>query len=114
MKKAQCGECGRAGGYALYCLRCAEEMLKQQEPVGKFAKFTDGIWREVTDGSAGVPLYAAPQQTEQSKLERNYMELIMSVGNAYPNETRHQTALRYIKEREVLSTDQAKLNEKNK
>ena len=29
----------------------------QQEPVGKFAKFTDGIWRELTDGSAGVPLY---------------------------------------------------------
>ena len=25
--------------------------------MGKFAKFTDGIWREVTDGSAGVPLY---------------------------------------------------------
>jgi len=30
---------------------------KQGKPVGKFAKFTDGIWREVTDGSAGVPLY---------------------------------------------------------
>ena len=29
----------------------------EQEPVGKFAKFTDGIWRELTDGSAGVPLY---------------------------------------------------------
>ena len=34
----------------------------QQELVGKFAKFTDGIWREVTDGSAGVPLYTAPPQ----------------------------------------------------
>jgi len=33
-----------------------------QEPVGKFAKFTDGIWREVTDGSAGVPLYTSPPQ----------------------------------------------------
>ena len=31
MKKAQCGECGRAGGYPLYCMRCAEEMLKQSE-----------------------------------------------------------------------------------
>jgi len=30
---------------------------ESQEPVGKFAKFNDGIWREVTDGSAGVPLY---------------------------------------------------------
>jgi hypothetical protein len=34
----------------------------QQEPVGKFAKFTDGIWREVTDGSLGVSLYTAPIQ----------------------------------------------------
>jgi hypothetical protein len=32
-----------------------------QEPVGRFAKFTDGIWREVTDGSAGVPLYTTAQ-----------------------------------------------------
>ena len=29
-----------------------------------------------------------------------YQELIMAVGKKYPNETRHQTALRYIKERE--------------
>lgn len=34
----------------------------EQEPVGKFAKFTDNIWREVTDGSAGLPLYTTPPQ----------------------------------------------------
>ena len=34
----------------------------EQEPVGTFAKFTDGIWREVTDGSAGVSLYTTPPQ----------------------------------------------------
>jgi hypothetical protein len=34
----------------------------EQEPVGRFAKFTDGIWREVTDYSAGVPLYTHPPQ----------------------------------------------------
>ena len=34
----------------------------EQEPVGKFAKFTDNIWREVTNGSAGVPLYTTPPQ----------------------------------------------------
>jgi len=38
--------------------------MTEQKPVGKFARFTDGIWREVTDGSAGVPLYAAPPQRE--------------------------------------------------
>ena len=32
----------------------------EQEPVGRFAKFTDGIWREVTDGSSGMPLYTTP------------------------------------------------------
>jgi hypothetical protein len=38
------------------------EALAQPEPVGRFAKFTDGIWREVTDGSAGVALYTTPPQ----------------------------------------------------
>jgi hypothetical protein len=41
--------------------RQAIEQAEKQEPVGKFAKFTDGIWREVTDGSAGIPLYTTPQ-----------------------------------------------------
>ena len=38
---------------------------EQGEPMGKFAKFTDGIWREVTDGSAGVPLYTTPQGCDE-------------------------------------------------
>ena len=65
--KCACDECGRSGGYALYCLRCAEMFIKQseQEPVGKFAKFTDGVWREVTDGSPGVLLYTAPPQPKE-------------------------------------------------
>lgn len=40
------------------------------EPVGRFAKFTDGIWKEVTDGSAGQPLYTAPPQREWMEQER--------------------------------------------
>jgi hypothetical protein len=35
---------------------------ESQEPVGRFAKFTDGIWRPVTNYSAGVPLYTHPPQ----------------------------------------------------
>tara|TARA_R110002126_G_scaffold27206_1_gene91436 strand:+ start:210 stop:764 length:555 start_codon:yes stop_codon:yes gene_type:complete len=49
----------------------AQDKLAQpeQEPVGKFAKFTDGIWREVTNGSAGVQLYTTPpQRTEQEPM----------------------------------------------
>ena len=30
-----------------------------------------------------------------------YYELIMAVGTKFPNETRHETALRYIRERET-------------
>ena len=47
-------------------------------------------------------------ERELAEAKRNYMELIMAVGNVCPNETRHQTALRYIKEREAPSTDQSK------
>ena len=43
-------------------LREAIAELESQEPVGRFAKFTDGVWRPVTDYSAGVPLYTTPPQ----------------------------------------------------
>jgi hypothetical protein len=33
--------------------------------------------------------------------EVQYNELIMAVGNKYPGETRHETALRYIREAET-------------
>ena len=51
----------------------------KDEPVGKFAKFTDGIWREVTDGSAGVPLYTTPPKRAWVGLtdkERDYFTYI--------------------------------------
>ena len=34
------------------------------------------------------------------RYEKRYYELIMAVGNKYPNETRHETALRYIRSAE--------------
>lgn len=39
-----------------------------------------------------------------SKLAQLYYELLFAVERMHPNETRHQTALRYIKEKE--KTDQ--------
>lgn len=44
--------------------------------------------------------YERNRQERHAELERKYNELIMAVGNKYPGETRHQTALRYIQERE--------------
>ena len=40
-------------------------------------------------------------------LEERYNELLFAVGNKYKGETRHQTALRYIRERESASSDAA-------
>lgn len=34
---------------------------------------------------------------------KNYIELLMAVGNKYPGETRHETALRYIRQAEQSS-----------
>jgi hypothetical protein len=70
------------------CLALAKQ--EQGEPVGKFAKFTDGIWREVTDGSAGIPLYTTPQRTwvgltddERLKLYREFEDCLESDGWEY-------------------------------
>jgi hypothetical protein len=40
------------------------EQAQKQEPVGRFSKFTDGVWREVTGTSAGQFLYASPPQRQ--------------------------------------------------
>lgn len=46
------------------------------------------------------PGMADPADTIR-ELREKYHELLYAVGNAYPGETRHQTALRYIVEREA-------------
>lgn len=35
------------------------------------------------------------------KIEKKYNELLLAVGNKYPDESRHETALRYIKTTEL-------------
>ena len=67
-----------------------------QEPVGKFAKFTDGIWREVTDGSAGVPLYTPPPQRPWVDLTSKQLNEIFEV--AMTGEGAVNLALEKIKE----------------
>lgn len=39
-------------------------------------------------------------QKERNRICEEYNELILAVGNKYEGETRHETALRYIKEAE--------------
>ena len=54
-----------------------------------------------------VPDYRTPEErkatdaAELTRLRGLYEELLFAVGNKYPGETRHQTALRYIQRAEV-------------
>lgn len=47
----------------------------------------------------GDLLYTTPQPAPH--VQEKYNELLFAVANKYPNESRHETALRYIKEREA-------------
>jgi len=67
LKQEQGKQLARLGWQEIDCPICgggARAFPKQEqgEPVGKFAKFTDDIWREVTDRSAGVFLYTHPKE----------------------------------------------------
>lgn len=45
--------------------------------------------------------YERQRQEQHAELQRKYDELLYAVGNKYPGETRHQTALRYIQQAET-------------
>ena len=52
--------------YSAYLEQALDDALAEpeQEPVGKFSKFSDGVWKEVTASSPGIFLYAAPPRRE--------------------------------------------------
>jgi hypothetical protein len=56
-----------------------------------------------------LELAARRKDAEDAKL---YLELIYAVGKIYPNETRHQTALRYIQEAESCKYEVAQCQER--
>lgn len=60
-------------------------------------RYIDQAWQRIQ------PLIAK----ETSRVNEKYQELILAVGNKYPDETRHQTALRYIRSVENQSSPPA-------
>jgi hypothetical protein len=51
----------------------------------------------------GLRAQVAALEAERDRLRESYDDLIMAVVNKYPGETRHQTALRYIRQAEQHS-----------
>ena len=78
-----------------------------EDKPGPFKKSTNILTRFGTYAYYG-PIMATPKPelaTEQvAELEKNYYELIFAVGSKFSNETRHETALRYIRERELAAS----------
>ena len=58
---------------------------------------TYGKWRKVVDENESLKRRIAIQELQMG-LRDNYAELIMAVETKTQGESRHQTALRYIKE----------------
>ena len=57
---------------------------------------------------AAVTLRAALAAPQPEPLSDLYNELLFAVGKKHPNETRHQTALRYLKQAEATSAASTK------
>ena len=58
--------------------------------------------------SSGLKKYLKKTKQDMSRLykvEEKYHELIMAVESKCPSETRHETALRYIRDRETMKVD---------
>jgi hypothetical protein len=62
---------------------------------------SDSPWGKVTDPSWSFDcLDYRIASKKEVLIEDKYHELLYAVGNKYPNETRHETALRYIRQAE--------------
>ena len=77
--RAQCPYCGMAGPL------CAAE---------------EAAISAVSDLGRNAQAEIARQQAEIGRLTAKYDELIYAVASKFPNESRHETALRYILQRE--------------
>ena len=62
----------------------------------------------------GVMSYEAKLRRRIRELESKYNQLLMAVEKKHPEETRHQTALRYIQEREAACHGPCQVLEKQR
>jgi len=77
---------------------------KERDAFAAGAQAQPTITAEIFDALEKHPL---PQPAKPVELQALYDELIFAVRSKYPDETRHQTALRYIRRMEEPSTSAA-------
>uniref|UniRef100_A0A6M3JII8 Uncharacterized protein n=1 Tax=viral metagenome TaxID=1070528 RepID=A0A6M3JII8_9ZZZZ len=75
----------------------AESKGSYDDAIGEYHLEEQDLRKENKDLRQQVDALSAGRDT----LKRKYMELIMAVADKYPFESRHGTALRYIKERQL-------------
>ena len=63
-----------------------------------------GWFGRIFDWFIGGDLHGCYKNYDIESLSKKYDELIFAVGRKFPHETRHQTALRYIREAESTTT----------
>lgn len=77
-----------------------QEMIDAMPPVEEI-----GYWAMYESAIAAAP---QPEPVDVD-LRRKYEELLMTVARKFPNESRHETVLRYIRQMEEPKTTAAKL-----
>lgn len=87
---------------ALDMLYAAPVVQPQQEPVGKPHRWNDDGERCLDCGDKDwmADKYCSAAPVVQPEIEAKYNELLYAVANRYPCETRHETALRYLRAHE--------------
>ena len=76
------------------CVYCGEVVGRDRQN----QEIADEVLKRHIETCPKHPVAVLRKRVEE--LREQYDELIMSVGNKYPNETRHLTALRYIQQAE--------------
>lgn len=99
--------------------RCFDRLTEQIKRAEAAESALAGVQQELQQAQLGmasqhstlVSLLARAEEAEGQlqALQRDYHELILAVGNKYPGESRHETALRYIRRAEQPSGE-AKAN----
>lgn len=82
-----------------YCQRLSEGLAAKVLRVTPNGEYDSIHASEAWEGwKAAIASQSADERVRE--LSAKYLELIMAVARKYPNETRHETALRYIRQAE--------------